>query len=403
MLLATVQFTHIMDFMIMMPLGPQLMRELVISPQQFSILIATYTMTAGAVGLLVAPFVDRYDRRRVLLIAYTGFIIGTLGCALSHTVNELLAARAVCGAFGGISATTVLAIAGDIVPPERRGYAMGVIMTAFSAASALGIPFGLFLAQKMIWEAPFYLLVGMGLVAQGAMLMWLPHVRGHLAQGIPPSWKNFITLLKDANAWRGLALVASMVFGHFTVIPFLSPHLVSNLKLPESDLALVYVIGGLLTVVSAPWIGKMSDRFGRVPVFAGVVSVAIVVIFFLTHTGPLPVWGTLVLTGAFFIFASGRYVPAQAALTSAVPAARRGAYMSLTSCTRDFCTGVASIMAGKVVVSAPHALLHVNWLGWLAMGFSVLGIWLIRRVKAVQETPRPIGVRSIGEKATAKG
>ncbi len=402
-LLATVQFTHIMDFMIMMPLGPQLMRELAMTPQAFSVLIAAYTMTSGVVGLLVAPFVDRFDRRRVLLAAYAGFIIGTLGCALSHTVGEFLVARAICGAFGGISATTVMAIAGDIVPAQRRGYAMGVIMTAFSAASALGIPFGLFLAQKMRWEAPFFLLVGLGLVAEGLMLVCLPHVRGHLAHGIPPSWKNFMILLRDRNAWRGLLLVMSLVFGHFTMIPFLSPHLILNLKLPEGDLALVYIVGGLLTVVTAPWIGRMSDRFGRVQVFSGVVCVAAVVIFAMVHVGPLPVWGTLILTGMFFVFASGRYVPAQAVLTSAIPASRRGAYMSLTSCTRDFFTGTASLMAGKIVVSAPDALLRVNWLGWFAMASSLLGIWLIRRVKPVKEAPPPPSEAAIAAEAMAEG
>lgn len=195
----------------------------------------------------------------------------------------------------------------------------------------------------------------------------------------------------------------SLVFGHFTVIPFLSPHLVFNLKLPEGDLALVYIVGGLLTVISAPWIGRLSDRYGRVEVFTGVVCVAAVVIFVMTHAGPLPVWATLILTGSFFIFASGRYVPAQAVLTSAVPAARRGAYMSLTSCTRDFFTGTASILAGKVVVSTPDALLRVNWLGWLAVGSSLLGVLLIRRVKAVKEAPPPASEAAIAAEAMAEG
>lgn len=402
-LLATVQFTHIMDFMIMMPLGPQLMRELNISAQEFSVLIAAYTMTAGVIGFLSAPFMDRFDRRRVLLFAYTGFILGTLGCAFSHRFHELMLARGICGMFGGISSATIMAIVGDIVPPNRRGEAMGIIMTAFSAAAALGIPFGLFLAQQMRWEAPFFLVAGLGLVAQVLLFVFLPHVRGHLKGNLLSPWKNFFTLLRDSNAWRALCLVVVLVFGHFTMIPFLSPHLVYNLKLPENMLSVVYVIGGLLTVVSAPLIGRLSDRHGRSQVFTAVVCAAAVVIFFLTHAGPQPAWITLFLTGAFFVFASGRYVPAQAVLTSAVASSQRGAFMSLTSCTRDLFTGLASLLAGKVVVSTPGALLRVEWLGWLAIGATLLSIWVIRQIKAVKERVPHENDAAVAAEAMAEG
>lgn len=392
-LLAAVQFTHIMDFMIMMPLGPMLMRQLSISAAQFSTLIAAYTMTAGIVGLLVAPFIDRFDRRRVLVVAYAGFIVGTYCCATAETVGGLLAARAVCGAFGGVSNATILAIVGDLVPANRRGAAMGIIMTSFSAAAAFGVPFGLFLAQQSRWETPFFLLAGIALAVEALLLLFLPHVRGHLVDGPPESWKNFLSLLSDGNAWRALLLMVSLVFGHFTIIPFLSPHLVFNLKLPESHLALVYVLGGLLTIITAPYIGKLSDRLGRARIFTVLVCVAIVVVLLLTHAGPLPIPATLALTGVFFVFASGRYVPAQAVLTSAVSSSRRGAFMSLTACTRDFCTGLAAILAGRVVLRTPDALLHVNWLGWLAVAVSLLSLWLIRRVKAVHE-PLPSAIGS---------
>lgn len=392
-----------MDFMIMMPLGPMLMRKLAISASQFSLLIAAYTMTAGMVGLLVAPFIDRFDRRRVLVIAYVGFIVGTYCCATSETVATLLVARAVCGAFGGVSNATILAIVGDIVPLQRRGAAMGIIMTSFSAAAAFGVPFGLFLAQQFRWETPFFLLVGIAVAVEMLLLVFLPHVRGHLVNGPPESWKNFLSLLSDGNAWRALLLMVALVFGHFTIIPFLSPHLVFNLKLPESYLALVYVLGGLLTIVSAPCIGQLSDRRGRNNVFTGVVCIAVVIIFLLTHAGPLPIPVTILMTGLFFVFASGRYVPAQAVLTSAVSSSRRGAFMSLTACTRDFCTGLAAIMAGRVVLRTPDALLHVNWLGWLTVAVSLLSIWLIRKVKAVDEPLPPANQSGVPMGVTAEG
>ncbi len=398
-----VQFTHIMDFMIMMPLGPSLMRVLSISASQFSLLIAAYTMTAGVVGLLTAPFIDRFDRRTVLLVSYAGFIAGTYACAASETVGSLLAARAICGAFGGVSNATILAIVGDLVPSERRGAAMGIIMTSFSAAAAFGVPFGLFLAQLFRWEAPFYLLVVIAIVVEVLLMLRLPHVRGHLVDGPPASLKNFGALLSDSNAWRGLLLMVFLVFGHFTIIPFLSPHLVFNLKFPESQLALVYVVGGVLTIVTAPLIGRLADRHGRARVFTVLALVASLIISLLTHAGPLPVFATLILTGLFFVFASGRFVPAQAVLTSAIPSARRGAFMSLTACTRDFCSGLASIIAGRVVIQSAGGLLHVNWLGWLAVGASLVSIWLIRRVRVVadscpsaNEAGVPLGVAAEG-------
>ncbi len=384
-LLAAVQFTHIMDFMIMMPLAPQLMRELEISAAGFSGLIASYTISAGVAGLLAAPFVDRFDRRVVLLVCYAGFIVGTSACALSDSAGSLMVARSISGAFGGISTATVLAIVGDLIPLERRGAAMGIVMTAFSAAAAFGVPFGLFLAQVFRWESPFFLLVGMGLIVEGMLLVFLPHVRGHLAAGPPASWKNFFSLLSDGNAWRALLLMVSLVFGHFTIIPFLSPHLVFNLHFPERYLAGVYVLGGMLTIVTAPLIGRLSDRWGRARVFTWLVCVAAVIIFLLTHAGPMPVVATLALTGVFFVFASGRYVPAQAVLTSAVAASRRGAFMSLVSCTRDLCTGVAAMLAGRVVVLNGGALEGVSKLGWMAVLVSLVSIWLIRRVRPVRE------------------
>lgn len=402
-LLAAVQFTHIMDFMIMMPLGPQLMRTLAITPADFSWLIASYTIMAGVVGLFTAPFIDRFDRRTVLVTAYVGFILGTYGCAVSNTVGGLMFARAICGAFGGISNATILAIVGDIVPLQRRGAAMGIVMTSFSAAAALGVPFGLFLAQQFVWETPFYLLVGMALVVEGLLLVFLPHVRGHIKDGPPASLENFFTLLSDTNAWRALLLVISLVAGHFTIIPFLSPHLVYNLKFPEPLLSLVYIVGGVLTIVSAPIVGRLSDRHGRAKVFTILVCVAAMVIFLFTHAGPLPVWETLVLTGLFFIFASGRYVPAQAVLTSAVPAARRGAFMSLTACTRDLCTGLASVLAGRIVQQVDDHLLHVNWLGWIAVAGSLISIWLIHRVKPVQEKLPPANDSGVPLGVTAEG
>src|SRR5712691_11848269 len=337
LLLAAVQFTHIVDFMILMPLGPQLMRELHIGPGHFSALVAAYTVSSGIVGLLCAPFIDRFDRRKVLLFAYAGFMAGTLACALSQNAASLLVARGLSGAFGGLSISMVMSIVGDVVPAERRASAMGIIMMAFSAAAALGVPFGLRLAQHFRWEAPFFMLAGIGGVMWTFAFLRLPPVRTHLQNGLAA--RALPELLRDANAGRALLFMAATVIGHFAIIPLLSPFLVANVGLPERDLFLVYFTGGVLTVFTAPLIGKLADRLGRFRVFAGLVTVASIVILAIANSGPLPVWVVLVQAGFFFVFASGRFVPAQAIMTLAVPASRRGAFMSLSGCARDLAMG----------------------------------------------------------------
>ena len=389
LLLATVQFTHIMDFMIMMPLGPQLMRNLEIGPGSFSALVSAYTISAGVVGLCAAPFIDRYDRRRLLLFNYAGFVLGTLTCALSHTAGQLLVARAVCGGFGGVSGATIMAIVSDIVPPARRGAAMGLIMTAFSVAAALGVPFGLYLAREFVWEAPFFLLAGLSAVIWGLIFAVLPPVRGHLATLPRERFGAFLELLRDANAGRALVFMASLIVGHFMIIPLLSPHLVHNVGLPEKNLFLVYFVGGVCSVFSAPLVGRLADRLGLVRVFTTLVVIACIVVASLANAGPLPLWAVLALAGMFFMFASGRFVPGQAIMSLAVPPSHRGAFMSLTSCTRDLAAGLTSSFGGWVVKESPTTgqLLHFDVLGWVAVAAGILSLWLVRRVRVVEKGP----------------
>ena len=382
-LLAAVQFTHIMDFMIMMPLGPQLMRVMAIGPGQFAGFVAAYSISSGTVSLLAAPFVDRFDRKRLLLFTYAGFALGTLVCALSQNPATLLIARAISGAFGGLATATVLAIVGDVIPAHRRAAGVGIVMTAFSVAAALGVPFGLQLAQMFRWEAPFFVLAGMASVMWTIALLKLPAIRGHLENG--RSRRAFLELLCDANAGRALLFMVATVLGHFTIIPLLSPYLVSNVGLPERDLFLVYLTGGVLTVFTAPQIGKLADRFGRRRVFSVLVVIASLVTLFIVNSGPLPVWAVLVSGGAFFIFASGRFVPGQAIMTLAVPASRRGAFMSLSGCARDLAMGLASGIAGWVVTKAPTGqLVNFHWLGWIAVFAGAVSIWLGNRVRVYE-------------------
>jgi len=385
LLLAAVQFTHIMDFMIMMPLGPQLMRELNIDARQFARLISTFALTAGIVGLAVAPFTDRFDRRKLLLFCYAGFTLGTLACGLSDNATTLLVARAVCGAFGGVSGATIMAIVADVVPPERRARGMGIIMTAFSAAAALGVPLGLKIAQWWKWEGPFLTIALVAAFVWIGLFRILPPVRGHLTGGKVKSGKDFLELVRNFNAWKGLALMVAMILGHFTIIPFLSPFLVSNVGLPEESLFLIYLTGGLVTIFTGPLVGKLADRHGKFLVYAILVAGACVVIRLLTSAGPMPVWQTLILAAFFFAFASGRFVPGQAVISMAVPRERRGAYMSLVACSRDLAAGVTASVGSYIVAQGPGGrLLHFEQLGWLAIAASVMSLWIFRQVRSVE-------------------
>jgi DHA1 family inner membrane transport protein len=370
-------------------LGQQLMRELAISPAQFSRLVAAYTTSAGVIGLLTAPFMDRFDRRKVLLIAYAGFFMGTLACALSHTAGMLLASRAICGAFGGVSGATIMAIVGDVVPPARRASGMAVIMGAFAAAAALGVPFGLFLAQKFRWEMPFFLVAGMGVVVWLLIYVTLPPLRAHLEDTPLHHFTAFFELLRDDNAGRALLFMSALVMGHFAIIPLLAPFMVTNIGLPENKLFLIYFVGGISSAVTAPFCGKLADRFGRLRVYSILIGVACAVTLWISNSGRMPVWAVLVSAGLFFTFASGRFIPAQAILSLAVPSKRRGSFMSLTSCTRDLTSGITSSLGGWIVTKSPTGqLVNFDKLGWFAVIFSLISLWLASRVH-VREIHHP--------------
>ncbi len=384
-LLAAVQFTHIMDFMIMMPLGQQLMREWGIGPAQFSHLVSVYTIVAGIAGFVMAPFVDRHDRRTMVLVFYAGFALGTLACALAHSPGALLLARAICGLFGGVAGTAVMSIVGDIVPPARRGAAMGIIMTAFSAAAAVGVPCGLYLAQRFTWEAPFFLLAGLAAVNWILLWRYLPPVRGHLEGDHVPGLGRFVALLRNPNAGWGLLFMATLVFGHFAIIPLLTPHLVGNLGLSDKLIPVVYLVGGGLSAFTGPWIGRLADSHGRVRVFSILVFAACAVTLGIALPPALPAFAIIAVSGSYFVVASGRFVPGQAILSLAVTRHDRGAYMSLSSCVRDLAAGISSSLGGTLVVkSADGRLQHYDILGWIAVASAFLTLWLVRRVKPVE-------------------
>ncbi|WP_166442520.1 MFS transporter [Phragmitibacter flavus] len=387
-LLAAVQFTHLMDFMVMMPLGPQLMRLFEIAPDQFSLLVAVYTFSAAIAGVAGALFVDRFDRRTALLFTYGGFILGTLACALAPGYHSLLVARAISGAFGGVAGSLVLTIIGDVVPPERRGRAIGVVMAAFSLASVVGVPVGLWLAAQWSWHAPFLMIVGTGLMVWAAVWGVLPRMRAHMLAADAPAVKVLAgvkELLSNRNSRTALGFMMMMVFGHFILIPFLSPSLVSNAGLMESELFWFYLAGGIASLFSAPLIGRMADRFGKKWMFAVTIVCGAVPVYFIANLGPTSLPIIIILAAVFFMFAGGRFVPGQAIITGSVPPRLRGSFMSLNNSVRDFAAGAASLIGGQIIVKdlVTGKLLHLPVLGWIAITVSLLSMVLMSRVKPV--------------------
>jgi multidrug resistance protein len=384
--LAAINFIHIVDFMILMPLGPQLMRIFEIGPGEFSLLVSSYTFSAGISSFLGAFFLDRFDRKKILLWVYVGFMLGTLGCALSPSYGVLLIARVVSGVFGGITSALILAIIGDLIPNERRGRAMGLVMAAFSFASVMGVPLGLFLASLSDWHTPFYILTGLSLISLLMIARYIPPISGHLGMEIkrPHPLDVISRMTSNANQMRAITLSVMMMFGQFMIIPFLSPYNVANVGFTEMQLTYVYMAGGAFTIFTSPWVGKLADRHGKLRIFTIFMLLNLIPIGVITHLGITPIPLVLVITTLFFVTSNGRYVPAAAIITGTATPENRGSFLSFNSAVQQMAAGFASLLAGLIIgENALGQLTHFNWVGYLAIFFSILCIPLARRVKVV--------------------
>lgn len=382
--LAAINFTNIMDFMIMMPLGPQLMRLFDITPQQFGLVVSAYTLSAGVSGFFSAFIVDRFDRKTFLRFLYAGFLIGTLACGLAPTYGMLLAARVFTGLFGGVLGALILSIVGDVIPFERRGQAMGMIMAAFSVASVFGVPFGLYIANKLDWHAPFIFLAICGLPVMYFVWKYVPSITAHIhnKENRPNPIKILRGITSDKNQRKAITLMIMLMFGHFSVIPFLSPYMVSNVGFEESQLAYIYAVGGGFTIFSSPLIGKWADKYGKLKIFTIFICLCTIPLFFITNMPHVPIWAALIATSAFFVFSGGRFIPAQAMVTATVKPETRGSFMSISSSLQQLAAGAASYLAGVMVVKQPNGeLLHYNWVGYMSISATLICLLLARRIR----------------------
>jgi MFS transporter, DHA1 family, inner membrane transport protein len=390
--LAAAMFTHIMDFMIIMPLGPQLMRLFDITPQQFSFLVASYTITAGLSGFAAAFLIDRYDRKKSMLFIYIGFTVGTIACALAPSYLVLLITRSLTGAFGGVLGAIILSIVADVVPLERRAQGIGIIMASFGFASVLGVPFGLFIASKFSWHETFFVLGGMAMIISGLIIVFIPPITTHISDNghIKPA-EVLREIFGKKNPRIGLTFTSLLMLGHFTIIPFVAPYMVGNVGFSESQLAYIYLVGGACTLLFSPWVGKMADKHGRLKVFTIFGSLVIIPILTITNLVPVPIWVALIISAVYFIFSNGRMVPSTTMETAIIKPELRGSYMSIRSSVQQLTSGLAAFIAGVIITEQPSifdpkakALLNYNYVGIIAVFFSLMALWVARKLTVAQ-------------------
>ena len=428
-ILATVQFCHIIDFMIIMPLGKTIMEVFTITPGQFSRVVTAYAAAAVVGNLVSTAVIDRFDRRTALLFLFTGFAIGTLACAFAPSYEVLLISRFGTGLFGGTLGALVLAIVGDVIPLERRGAAMGWVMTAFSAASVAGVPAGIYIAADYGWQIPFIVVAALSAGFITLSYFLIPPLRGHLAEASSPTpapatapllvntaeerqfraegalddiaqqptfqmsqrsqrrdsvFLPFKRILEDANQRAALLFTLALMLGHFTIIPFIAPYMQLNIGFADKQVSLIYLCGGLLTVVLLPLFGKLADRFGRLRVFTIASVFALFSIFALTNLETDSITVALLVSSSFFVVASGRSVPATTMITSVVRPENRGSFMSIRQSVNELALAVSSFVAGLIITEAPDgSLQHYDWVGYFTMGMSLVAVYAASRIKAV--------------------
>jgi predicted MFS family arabinose efflux permease len=189
-------------------------------------------------------------------------------------------------------------------------------------------------------------------------------------------------LFRNSSVRFALLLTALMMLGHFSVISFMSPYLVSNVGFTNAQLSYVYLVGGAVTLVTSPLAGRLSDRYGKVPVFTLFTLATLPVMLVLTRLTPAPLPQVLFLAALLFAV-SGRFVPATALATSVVPPQQRGSFMSLNSSVQQLAAGTAAYLAGLIVVkTAGGSLLHFEWVGYMAVVGNLLSLLVVRRIGA---------------------
>ena len=375
-LLAFVQFTVILDFMIMSPLGAIIMPALNITAGQFGVAVSAYAFSAGISGILAAGFADRFDRKRLLLFFYFGFTAGTALCALAPTYHVLLIGRIVAGLFGGVMGSIVLAIVTDLFALKLRGRVMGFVQTAFAASQVLGIPVGLFLSNHWNWHVAFGALVGLSIAAIAAISLVMRPVNAHLVlKQDNNAFQHLIATVGQPRYTLAFGVTTLLATGGFMLMPFGSAFTVHNLGIDIVDLPTIYLISGLFSIFTGPLVGRASDTFGKFPVFVFGSAVSVIMVLIYTHLGQVSLTTVIIVNVLMFVGIFSRMIPSQA-LISAIPAAsQRGSFSAVSASLQQLSGGLGSVLAAAIIAQNPDdSLRHFDRLGYIVVATSILSL-----------------------------
>jgi predicted MFS family arabinose efflux permease len=383
LILALLQFTIVLDFMILSPLGDILMKSLGMSTKQFGSTVSAYAISAGISGFFAAGFADKHDRKKLLLFFYTGFIVGTVFCGLANNYQHLFMARIVTGVFGGVLGSISMAIVTDLFSLQQRGRVMGFVQMAFAGSQILGIPMGLYLATRFNWHATFFMVAILAGLIGVAVVFKLRPVTEHLElQTESNAFKHLWNTIQKADYRLGFLSTSILTMGGFMIMPFSTAFLVNNVLIPQKHLPVIFLCTGISSIIVMPLVGKLSDRIDKFKLFATGSAVTIVMCLIYTNLKPVPMGAVIAVNMIFFMGVMSRMVPASI-LNSAIPdRADRGAYMSVNSSMQQMAGGLAAIFAGWVVFQPTKTspIENFNVLGYVMVGFFLMSIFLIYRV-----------------------
>jgi predicted MFS family arabinose efflux permease len=385
-ILAVTQFTVILDFMIMSPLGDFMMKSLSMKPAAFGIAVSAYAFSAGLSGLLTAGFADRFDRKKLLVFFYTGFIVGTIFCGLSHNYVQLVAARIFTGLFGGVIGSISLAIISDLFTLQQRGRVMGFVQMGFGASQVLGVPIGLYVANLWNWEAAFLLVAGIAVFTAVLLVFKLPAVRDHLKlQQEKSAFKHLWHTIRKRDYRIGFSAMAMLSIGGFMMFPFGSAFAVNNISVSAEQLPQLFFISGISSLVIMPLIGKLSDKVSKFKIFTVACVWMIIMVIIYTNLGISEFWIIVVLNILMMMGIMSRMIPATALVSGVPDMEDRGAFMSINASMQQIAGGVAAVVAGLIVVqehkSAP--LEHYNIVGYLVVAITLFSIYVMHRVSKI--------------------
>lgn len=382
-ILALTQFTVVLDFMVMSPLGDLLMKDFKVKPDQFGIVVSSYALAAGISGFLTAGFADRFDRKRLLVFFYSGFIIGTLFCGMADSYGQLVWARILTGLFGGVMSSISMAIVADIFSLEQRGRVMGFMQMGFGLSQIVGIPLSLYIAAEYHWQTPFYLIVGLSIGMLLAILLALKPINAHLALKREHSaFSHLLATIKNRNYRIGFMATAFMSLGGYFMMPWGSAFAVNNVGLSQKDLPLLFMIVGISTFMIMPFIGWIADKVNKFQLFmiASLVMIGSVLVY--VHLGETTLFALIVVNIFMMGGIMARMVPSQALTTSVPEAKDRGAFMSINSSLQQMAGGVAAMIGGKIVwqYSPSAPLMNFDLLGYVVIAVIIINIYLTYRV-----------------------